>query len=169
MNQYSDSLREHTESKFVKPEDLGNYDDVPKLEVGLERVMVSLETEKGLAIPRDDRESEAQELALKALRILLGAVRGNDLSTAGEFWTELRWIAWHLAKNGRPSISAAIATVIFKALDEIQKESIAAGIEDMSRIPQSNLKAYVGTTLEAKNAAGKQSRRLPLNPDGGFL
>src|SRR4051812_9259868 len=48
---------EHTEYKFIKPEDLANYDHVPQLELGLARVMVSPETEKAIAILRDDHES----------------------------------------------------------------------------------------------------------------
>ena len=72
---------------------------------------------------RDDHESGAQALALLALEMLLSAVKGNDLSNlvdTEEFWKELRLIAWHLAKNGRPSMGAAIEAAVFKALKQVK-------------------------------------------------
>ncbi|PVH78940.1 nagb/rpia/CoA transferase-like protein [Cadophora sp. DSE1049] len=150
---------EHTEYKFVRPQDVASYDHVPQLEVGMERILVSPETEKGLAILRDDHESGAQALALKSLQILLDMVRGSELeslSTSVEFWRELRWRAWHLAKNGRPSMGAAIEAKLFKTLELVNRELQVLGSDTLG-IPLSNLKGVVESVLEYKIAEGKQS------------
>ena len=134
---------EHTEYHFIKPEDIEKYEHVPQLEVGLNRVMVSPETEKGLAILRNDHESGAQGLALKALNILYNIVRGDELSrlsSSEDFWRELRWAAWHLAKNGRPSMGSAIESALFKALDIVRRELIEPESEGIGGIPLDNLK-----------------------------
>ena len=110
---------EHTDYRFVRLDDLGKYDHVPQLEVGLKRVMVSAETEKGLALLRNDHDSGAQALAVKALEVLRGFVDGDEMisfTDPNTFWQEIRWRAWHLAKNGRPSMGAAVESVLFKAL-----------------------------------------------------
>ena len=109
----------------------------------MERVMVSPETEKGLAILRNDHESGAQGLALKALEILYNIIRGDALSrfsSSEDFWRELRWIAWHLAKNGRPSMGSAIESALFKALDIVRRELIEPESEGIGGIPLDNLK-----------------------------
>jgi len=129
------------------------------LEVGLERILVSEETERGLKVLRDDHESGAQALAVKALQILLGMVRGSDLQSLGtsvEFWRELRWRAWHLAKNGRPSMGAAAEAKLFKTLELVNRELQAPGSEGMG-IPLTNLRGVVESVLEYKIAEGKQS------------
>lgn len=114
---------EHTEVRFVKPVDLSKYDHVPLLELGMQRVLVSAETETGLQELRTDHQSGAQALALKALKILLESVQKGDLnklSRVVDFWRELRWMAWHLGKNGRPSMAAAIEVQLFKALNTVR-------------------------------------------------
>jgi translation initiation factor 2B subunit (eIF-2B alpha/beta/delta family) len=150
---------EHSEYRFIKPEELKNYDHISQLELGLMRVLVSPGTEKGLALLRNDHYSGAQQTALRALRIILEAIRGpefSDPSTAEEFWKELRWMAWHLAKNGRPSMSAAVENVIFSVLDEVQKDLIATCFDDMSVQPH-ELRSWVEATLEARIATGTYS------------
>lgn len=110
---------EHTEYEFIKPKDLESYDTVPNLGFGLGRCLVGPETEKSLNALRDDHESGAQAMALLALEMLLKIARGSDLthvSETKEYWKEFRMIAWHLAKNGRPSMGAAIEASLFKAL-----------------------------------------------------
>jgi translation initiation factor 2B subunit (eIF-2B alpha/beta/delta family) len=151
---------EHTEYKFVKPEDLHNYDHVPQLEVGMERVLVSPETEEALAILKNDHESGAQALAVKALELLAKAVRGEELSrleTSKEFWTELRWRAWHLAKNGRPSMGAAIEAEIFKALDVITRELVFPESEGIGGIPLSSLKNTIESAISDRISATQHS------------
>jgi translation initiation factor 2B subunit (eIF-2B alpha/beta/delta family) len=149
---------EHTEYRFVKPEDLGKYDHVPQLEIGMERVLVSEETESGLKVLMDDHESGAQALAVKALEILLAFVRGEKMAKLGdpeEFWKELRWGAWHLAKNGRPNMGSAIEAELFKALDSSQKQvEESGGVRAISLAP---LRAVVESSIETRIAARHDS------------
>jgi translation initiation factor 2B subunit (eIF-2B alpha/beta/delta family) len=116
---------EHTEFRFIKPDELHDYDTVPRLQQSLSRILVSPETEIGLKALKDDHHSGAGVLASIALVTLSKIVQGEDLksaSTADEFWREFRMVAWHLAKNGRPSMAAAIEAAVFKAMDMVIAE-----------------------------------------------
>ncbi|KAI9052696.1 hypothetical protein LZ554_002973 [Drepanopeziza brunnea f. sp. 'monogermtubi'] len=142
---------EHSEFKFVKPGDLGNYEHVPQLEVGMKRVMVSPETQQALAILRANDVSGAQALALKSLEMLLDMVRGRELGameTSRGFWTELRWRAWHLAKNGRPAMAPAIEAKLFKSLDAVHRELIVPGSEGVDDTPLVHLKSLVESVIK---------------------
>lgn len=126
----------------------------------MQRVMVSPETERGLAVLRNDHESGAQALALKALEILLSMVRGTGLQSVGnseEFWSELRRRAWHLAKNGRPSMGAAIEAKLFKTLDLVHRELLAPGSDGIAGTPLANLQAVVESVMKYKIAQGNQN------------
>ncbi|TAQ89105.1 hypothetical protein B7494_g2608 [Chlorociboria aeruginascens] len=114
---------EHTEYRFITPEEFQTYETVPDLYLGLKRVLVGKETEENLRTLRDDHENGAQAMSLIALEMLRKTVSGVDLSGGNgteEFWNEIRMVAWHLAKNGRPSMSAAIEGTLFKVLDEVK-------------------------------------------------
>lgn len=147
---------EHTKVEFVKPVDLHKYDHVPLLEVSMRRVLVSDETDIGLQLLAKDHESGAQALAVKALEILLNSVQKGDLSklrTTKDFWRELRGIAWHLAKNGRPSMSAAIETQIFKTL-KAMRNKIEASTEQISgAVPISEARKIAKEAIELSIAA----------------
>ena len=136
-------------------------DHVPQLEVGLSRVLVSPETEKDLAVLRDDHECGAKALALKALDLLLKAVQSKELaslSTSQEFWKELRWRAWHLAKNGRPSMGAAIEAALFRTLETIRRTSLNSpeGVDGVRLgLFRSITEAAIEATIEAKKQSLK--------------
>ena len=141
----------------MRPEDLGKYDHVPQLEIGMNRVLVSDEMEKGLKVLREDHESGAQALAVKALNILLESVRGDEMAKLGaseEFWREVRWRAWHLAKNGRPSMGAAIKAELFKALHSVQEKLEGTRSEDVSAM---SMKSIVESAIEARIEARQHS------------
>lgn len=96
------------------------------------RVLVSPELETALSILRDDHESGAQLLARKALELLLENVNSVELSkikSPDEFWREIRWIAWHLAKNGRPSMGSAVEASLFQSLDVARKSFELLGLK----------------------------------------
>jgi translation initiation factor 2B subunit (eIF-2B alpha/beta/delta family) len=144
---------EHTEYRFVKPEDLGKYEHVPQLEVGMNRVLVSHETERALKVLRDDHESGAQALAVKALRILMGFVKGDEmgkLATSEELWRETKWRAWHLAKNGRPSMGSAIEAELFRVLDSAGKQLEGNGAVGLSALSVDAIKSAVVSAIEAR-------------------
>ena len=151
---------EHTDYQFVKPDDLDKHDHVPQLEVGMNRVLVSIETEKGLAMLRDDHESGAQALAVKALNILLGYARGDEMAKftkPEDYWREIRWRAWHLGKNGRPSMGAAIESVVFKALADAKskwKEEVSSSLDT---IQLQRMRTSIDSAIEATIAARRNS------------
>lgn len=150
---------EHTEVKFVKPIDLDKYDHVPQLEVGMFRVLVSDETERGLQELREDHVSGARVLAVKALEIMLNSVQKGDLrklDRTEDFWRELRWMAWHLGKNGRPSMAAAIEYQLFRALDAVRTKMSAA--EQSNGTLSINEATKIATEcIQARIAAQKHS------------
>ena len=154
---------EHTEYRFVAPTDLANYDTVPNLDFGLRRVLVGPETEKSLNALRNDHQSGAQGLALLALDMLLKAVRGSDLAHVNkteEFWRELRMVAWHLAKNGRPSMGAAIEAALFRALDKIRiylESANPAGSEGITALELGTFKNIAESAIKESIAARKHS------------
>lgn len=124
----------------------------------MQRVLVSPETECGLKVLKDDHESGAQALAVKALEVLLGFVRGPEmegLSDSEEFWKELRWRAWHLAKNGRPSMGNAIEAEVFKALDSAQKQVERSG--ELKALGLAPLRMIVEKAIEARIGARNHS------------
>ncbi len=127
---------EHTEYRLIKPEELRDYETVPHLQQSLSRILVGPETELALKALKDDHHSGAGALASIALEMLSKIVQGEDLksaSTTDEFLRELRMVAWHLAKNGRPSMSAAIEAAIFKMMEmvmvEVSDPEIAGSME----------------------------------------
>jgi len=154
---------EHTEYQFVAPKDLGNYDTVPSLDFALRRVLVGPETETSLNALRNDHESGAHGLALLSLDMLLKAVRGGDLAHVNqteEFWRELRMIAWHLAKNGRPSMGAAIEAALFRALDTIMAYSESAnpgGFEGIAALELGTFKKIAELVIKERITTGKHS------------
>ncbi|KUJ11386.1 nagb/rpia/CoA transferase-like protein [Mollisia scopiformis] len=148
---------EHIEFKFIKPEDLSSYDHVPQLEVGLERVVVSPMTQKALTALRNDHESGAQALALKALDFLLEAARSEELAgiwSSEEYWKELRWRAWHLAKNGRPSMAAAIESSILNALEDIESHVSEDGGGKIATCSLSRLTSIIESVISSKLDSG---------------
>lgn len=116
--------------------------------------MVGAETEAELNVLKNDHQNGAQVLATMALKALLKSVRGADLegaNTKEEFWAGLRLIAWHLAKNGRPSMSSAIEAALFKALNSIQARmtiQTSSGPQSFDRMDLSAFKVLVETTLD---------------------
>jgi translation initiation factor 2B subunit (eIF-2B alpha/beta/delta family) len=148
---------EHTEVQFVKPADLPKHDHVPLLEVGMNRVLVNDETEDGIQVLRSDHQSGAQALAVKALEILLNSVQKGSISKttgAEDFWKELRLMAWHLGKNGRPSMAAAIESQLFKALNVVRTKINDEGKEEL---PLQSVKETAEEAIKAGIAASKHT------------
>lgn len=114
---------EHSEYRFVRTEELagGEFDTVPDLFKGLERCVVGPIVAKGLAELRDDHVNGARVLAIRALETLVKAVERGEIGKKG-FWSAIRMAGWHLSKNGRPSMAAAIEAGILRTLTRARKE-----------------------------------------------
>jgi len=75
----------------------------------------------GLEDLRTDHQSGARQLAGKALSLLrdvVAAVDGGD--TYETWWAKVRGAAWHIWKNGRESMGAAILSVLLEALKHVE-------------------------------------------------
>ncbi|KAK0710284.1 hypothetical protein B0T26DRAFT_654528 [Lasiosphaeria miniovina] len=79
----------------------------------------------GLDALATDHQSGARQLATAALRTLRDVVASLDYSPASPmadpawWWAQVRMAAWHLWKNGRESMGAAIMSALLAALAEI--------------------------------------------------
>ena len=149
---------EHTEYRFIRPSELQNYETVPLLQRSLSRILLGPETELGVQALQNDHSSGAGVLALIALESLQKIVQGEDLRSANtmeEFWKDFRMAAWHLAKNGRPAMSAAIEAAIFRVLDmgnvTLDRAVSNGGME------LSTFKSIIGKSIEARIAARNAS------------
>lgn len=74
----------------------------------------------GLQALQEDHESGARVLAGKALEILADVLVALNTEDRGEWWKYARTAAWHLWKNGRESMGAAILNVVLTGLREIE-------------------------------------------------
>lgn len=102
------------------------------------------ELARGLAELRDDRESGARQLAGDALRVLRGVAcrLSDDAQGRVRWWEQVRFAAWHVWKNGRESMGAAILSVMLAAL---------RGIEDV--LTQYEARTGPGQAMEWRDAA----------------
>lgn len=76
---------------------------------------------RGLEALQRDRQSGAAVLAMKALGVL-GDVMVALEGEKEEWWRNVRMGAWHLAKNGRESMGAAILNATLACLREVETE-----------------------------------------------
>ncbi|GAB1315329.1 hypothetical protein MFIFM68171_05539 [Madurella fahalii] len=138
---------------------------VPRLAESLRRVWfeadIGMAASKvlsaGLDVLAHDHESGARQLAGVALQTLRDVVVALDAPGDGsmdEWWTRVRFVAWHLWKNGRESMGAAIMSTLLAAL---------AGIEKAVQQSQPQLTSWQGTVLgelDARIAARQESAKL---------
>lgn len=105
---------------------------VPRLAESLRRVW--FETDLGAVAGRvladgldalaHDYESGARQLAVTALGALRGVVAALDAPDdrpSDEWWAKVRFAAWHLWKNGRESMGAAIMSALLAALARVEQ------------------------------------------------
>ncbi|KAK7754522.1 hypothetical protein SLS62_003542 [Diatrype stigma] len=74
----------------------------------------------GLQKLRDDHESGARQLAAIAVSTLKEVISGMDPASASEAWKNIRMAAWHLCKNGRESMGAAITSALVTVLGPVE-------------------------------------------------
>ncbi|KAJ9230354.1 hypothetical protein DTO207G8_4663 [Paecilomyces variotii] len=117
----------HDPSTVIDSQEFGG---VPRLKETLSRVWFETDMGKeagniladGLDTLKNDHESGARELAAIALSIFRKVIVGMRDDIGRERWWELVRIAgWHLWKNGRESMGAAIVNVIVSALTSIER------------------------------------------------
>ncbi|WDK19671.1 NUDIX domain-containing protein [Colletotrichum graminicola] len=128
---------EHQGFQWFDPHEVRDVDEfggVPRLAESLRRIWFEIELgenrakvlSEGLLALQKDHESGARQLAGKALDVLLSVIsEKSSIETDGsleKWWRNTRLAAWHLWKNGRESMGAAIFNNIVRSLTIVEKE-----------------------------------------------
>lgn len=109
--------------------DSDEFGGVPRLTDSLRRVWPEYDLgakaagalTEGLRSLQSDHESGARQLAAKAVAILRDVISGMDAPPLDQvWWSNIRMAAWHLWKNGRESMGAAIVSALLSVLDRIE-------------------------------------------------
>lgn len=80
------------------------------------------ELTNGLERLKTDYKSGARQLAGNALEILRDIVAKMDTHQPSEqWWTRVRFASWHIWKNGRESMGAAVLSALLSALSGIER------------------------------------------------
>lgn len=111
-------------------EDSEIFGAVPRLAESLRRVWfekdLGLEAgavlTDGLEKLKTDYSSGARQLAGNALEILRDIIAKMDTNQPSEqWWTRVRFASWHIWKNGRESMGAAVLSALLSALSAIER------------------------------------------------
>lgn len=123
---------EHEDWAWYDPmdiEDSESFGAVPRLAESLRRVWFekSLGDDAGAVLThgldrlKHDHESGARQMAGTALQILLDIVLKMDTQQPiEEWWAKIRFAAWHIWKNGRESMGAAVLNALLAALQAME-------------------------------------------------
>lgn len=109
--------------------DSDDFGGVPRLAESLRRVWFEKDLgptagrvlADGLETLQNDHQSGARQMAGVALQLLRDVI--SKLDSQGpteEWWANVRFAAWHIWKNGRESMGAAIMNVLLSALRSIE-------------------------------------------------
>lgn len=124
---------EHDEWAWYDPvdvEDSESFGAVPRLAESLRRVWfekglgpdAGAVLTSGLDSLKNDHQSGARQLAGRALVILRDIIIKLDVQQPpDEWWTKVRFAAWHIWKNGRESMGAAILSALLAALKSMEQ------------------------------------------------
>ena len=103
---------EHTESRWIEPDDLGSFDTVPKLKEAFERVRWNLEATASV-LPNalwsvrelaGDRVHGASILGRRSIEVLAEVARVSDANSINELFSNLLAVALELRK-AQPSMA----------------------------------------------------------------
>ncbi|KAI1848847.1 hypothetical protein JX265_001177 [Neoarthrinium moseri] len=121
-----------------KINDSEEFGGVPKLLNSLRRVWPEFDLgsdagnalTEGIESLRNDHESGARQLAAKSVLILRDVISKTDSTHLDDAWrTKIHMSAWHLWKNGRESMGAAIISALVTALDMVESIVQAGGTD----------------------------------------
>ncbi|KAM7185716.1 hypothetical protein V8F33_012226 [Rhypophila sp. PSN 637] len=123
-------------------EDSESFGGVPRLNESLRRVWFEKDLGEdaakilsdGLDKLANDFTSGARQMAGDALGILMAVIKALPAQeTPEQWWTNVRFAAWHIWKNGRESMGAAIMSALLTALSEIERTVVSTPAEFESR------------------------------------
>ena len=115
---------EHTEKRWIYPDEIAEYKTVPNLEQTLKRVYITLDIAEAIDKIEKDRLHGASELSLMVLDILKTAMGLSPIKKADELFEYLSNIAWHL-NHTRPSMAPltnAISYVLYHSQQGLNQE-----------------------------------------------
>lgn len=144
--------------------DDGTFGGVPNLATSLRRSWFEYDLgdgaggvlSAGLETLQEDHGSGARVLAGKGLTILTDVMVALEDESQEVWWKNARMAAWHLMKNGRESMSAAVLNVALTCLREVEREVLPRW-ESLSRSDREQA---------IRDIARKYGeRRLSLNDD----
>lgn len=120
-----------------------DFGHIPYIYEGLRNIWFEIELgptsgnilENGLQQLQQDHESGARKLAAVSLNILQAVLEHleDPVSLEGPWWRKACLVAWHLWKNGRPSMDAAILSFLLLALREIETSLSFTSVDSMCR------------------------------------
>ncbi|KAM7184314.1 hypothetical protein V8F20_012282 [Naviculisporaceae sp. PSN 640] len=140
-------------------EDSDAFGGVPRLNESLRRVWFEKDLggeaakvlADGLNKLANDFTSGARQMAGDALEILrdvIKALPSENNADSESWWTNVRFAAWHIWKNGRESMGAAILSALLSALTEIE-QTLSDGFEARTR----RCVAIIAQQIAARNEA----------------
>ncbi|KAL2133219.1 hypothetical protein VTI74DRAFT_2728 [Chaetomium olivicolor] len=163
----------HDPEEVIKNAEEGKLNGVPRLAESLRRVWFETDLgpragkvlSDGLEQLAHDHESGARQLAGVAMQTLRGVISEMDAPKSGptdEWWTKVRFAAWHLWKNGRESMGAAIMSALLGGL---------AGLEEAMRKFQRSgaWREEVLRELDARIMARQESATMVSQALASFL
>lgn len=107
-----------------------SFEGVPRLLESLRRVWFNIDLGgdagkilgEGLVALQQDHESGARQLASNALDIFTDVIQKLDTSSRDLWWKNVRFVGWHLWKNGRESMGSSILNVVLSSLAIIEQK-----------------------------------------------
>ena len=135
---------------------------VPRLAESLRRVWFEMDLGESAASILSDRlhslatdyQSGARQMAGAALATLRDIIAVHEPCEPSEkWWTNVRFAAWHLWKNGRESMGAAVMSALLGALSDIET-ALSRNITENTTKPWRDT---VLTVLDSRLAARSQS------------
>lgn len=158
---------EHEDWAWYDPmevKDSESFGAVPRLGESLRRVWFEkdLGDEAGTVLTngldrlKNDHQSGARQLASTSLQILRDIILAMDAQQSVDTaWTKIRFAAWHIWKNGRESMGAAILSVLLAALrnmEEILDKNKANSSAEWRNVLVKELESRIAARQDAATA-----------------
>lgn len=126
---------------------------------------------KGLRTLMDDHVSGSRQLTTIALQIFKEFISQMPNNKVDEkWWDTVRMGAWHLSKNGRPSMSAAILNGLLTMFDELE-ETVKQNTDDKEKfttilsVVDRHIANRAGMTQRIKNSLASYLRSKSFSAD----
>ncbi len=140
---------EHTEFKFVHPQEILKMDHVPQLDVGMNRVFVIHNTVAVLKILMEAKLDWLGDTQQAIIKLLTKSLQNGDLSqcvTSEDLWRDLRWKVWYFVENGPLDVGEFMRPSFTDLLSNIMK---TVGASRTAEVGGAKLADLLGATNNA--------------------